>query len=226
MKRDCMKKERMGARAWRAMVAGLALAGSVFAGAGLEQGFRAPPRTAKPHTWFHMMNGNVTKEGLTRDFEELARAGIGGVQMFDAGCDIPPGGLDFNSPEWFEMFRHAASEARRLGLEICIPNCSGWSSSGGPWNPPSNGMKRVTFRQTSATGPAKFRAKLPRETDDHGCYADIGVFAFPTPPAEKASFDGVAVKVKPDASSSPAACATASSRFRRWRRPRPTCSPA
>ena len=73
---------------------------------------------------------------------------------------------------------------------------------------------------------AKFRAKLPRETDDHGFYADIGVFAFPTPPAEKASFDGVAVKVKPDASSSPAACATASSRFRRWRRPRPTCSPA
>ena len=155
-----------------------------------------------------------------------ARAGIGGVQMFDAGCDIPPGRLDFNSPEWFEMFRHAASEARRLGLEICIPNCSGWSSSGGPWNPPSNGMKRVTFRQTSATGPAKFRAKLPRETDDHGFYADIGVFAFPTPPAEKASFDGVAVKVKPAASSSPAACATASSRFRRWRRPRPTCSPA
>ena len=199
MKRDCMKKERMDARAWRAVVAGLALAGSVSAGAGLEQGFRAPPRTAKPHTWFHMMNGNVTKEGLTRDFEELARAGIGGVQMFDAGCDIPPGGLDFNSPEWFETFRHAASEARRLGLEICIPNCSGWSSSGGPWNPPSNGMKRVTFRQTSATGPAKFRAKLPRETDDHGFYADIGVFAFPTPTAEKASFDGVAVKVEPDA---------------------------
>ena len=169
-------KDRMGSRAWRAVVAGLALAGSVSAGAGLEQGFRAPPRTAKPHTWFHMMNGNVTKEGLTRDFEELARAGIGGVQMFDAGCDIPPGGLDFNSPAWFETLRHAASEARRLGLEICIPNCSGWSSSGGPWNPPSNGMKRVTFRQTSATGPA--------------------------------------------------ACATASSRSRRWRRPRPTCSPA
>lgn len=177
------------------MVAGLALAGSVSAGAGLEQGFRAPPRTAKPHTWFHMMNGNVTKEGITADLEAMAQVGLGGAQIFDAGCDIPPGGLDFNSPEWFEMFRHAASEARRLGLEICIPNCSGWSSSGGPWNPPSNGMKRVTFRQTSATGPAKFRAKLPRETDDHGFYADIGVFAFPTPPAEKASFDG-AVKVE------------------------------
>ena len=89
----------------------------------LEAGFANPPGSAKPHTWYHMMNGNVTKAGITRDFEALAEAGFGGVQMFDAGCDIPSGGLDFNSPEWFDMFRHAASEARRLGLEICIPNC-------------------------------------------------------------------------------------------------------
>ena len=90
----------------------------------LEEGFRNPPNSAKPHTWYHMMNGNVTKEGITCDFEALAKAGVGGVQMFDAGCNIPRGPLDFNSPEWFDMFQHAASEARRLGLEICIPNCS------------------------------------------------------------------------------------------------------
>ena len=38
-----------------------------------------------------MMNGNVTNAGITRDFEELAKAGVGGVQMFDAGCAVPPG---------------------------------------------------------------------------------------------------------------------------------------
>ena len=101
------------------LLAGLSVTGVVGAETpDLEQGFRAPPNSAKPHTWFHMMNGNVTKAGLTRDFEELAKVGIGGVQMFDAGCSIPSGGLDFNSPEWFDMFRHAAGEARRLGLEI------------------------------------------------------------------------------------------------------------
>ena len=31
--------------------------------------------------------------GMTCDFEALARAGIGGVQMFDAGCAIPPSPL-------------------------------------------------------------------------------------------------------------------------------------
>ena len=157
----------------------------------LEEGFRNPPNSAKPHTWYHMMNGNVTKEGITCDFEALAKAGVGGVQMFDAGCNIPPGSLDFNSPEWFDMFKHAASEARRLGLEICIPNCSGWSSSGGPWNMPSNGMKFVTWREVKTTGPSKFHAQLPRDMNDHGFYEDIAVVAFPTPPAEARTFPDV-----------------------------------
>ena len=61
------------------------VAGSTYATPTLEEGFKNPPASAKPHTWYHMMNGNVTKEGITCDFEALAKAGIGGVQMFDAG---------------------------------------------------------------------------------------------------------------------------------------------
>ena len=63
----------------------LALSLSVSAGAAdLESGFKAPPHAAKPHTWYHLMNGNVTKAGITRDFEELAKVGIGGVR-----CSTP-----------------------------------------------------------------------------------------------------------------------------------------
>ena len=176
------------------MTIGLSLLAAAVAGS-LESGFINPPHEAKPHTWYHMMNGNVTKAGITRDFEALAEVGFGGVQMFDAGCDIPPGGLDFNSPEWFDLFRHAASEAQRLGLEICIPNCSGWSSSGGPWNPPSNGMKRVVFTETRASGPSRFRAQLPRERKDNGFYEDIAVLAFPIPAAELVGFPDVKVSL-------------------------------
>ena len=153
--------------------------------------FREPPREAKPQTWYHLMNGNVTKAGITRDFEALAEAGVGGVQMFDAGCGIPPGDLKFDSPEWFDLLKHAAAEARRLGLEMCLPNCSGYSSSGGPWNVPSNAMKRVVFSRTDAKGPSAFRAKLPRETEDNGYYADIAVLAFPTPKVAEADFGAV-----------------------------------
>ena len=52
----------------------------------LEDGFRSPPDAAKPQTWYHLMNGNVTKAGITRDFEEMAKLGLGGVQVFDVGC--------------------------------------------------------------------------------------------------------------------------------------------
>ena len=159
----------------------------------LEEGFKAPPDSAKPHTWYHMMNGNVSKEGITCDFEALAKAGIGGVQMFDAGCAIPPGPLKFNSDDWFDMFAHAHKEAKRLGLEICIPNCSGWSSSGGPWNPPANGMKVVRFTETAATGPSRFSGVLPREKKDNGFYDDIAVLAYPTPKG-KANISNLANK--------------------------------
>lgn len=147
----------------------------------LEEGFKTPPNSAKPHTWYHMMNGNVTKEGITCDFEALAKAGVGGVQMFDAGCDVPPGPLKFNSKEWFDMFLHAHKEAKRLGLEICIPNCSGWSSSGGPWNPAANAMKKTVYTETAAKGPSMFCARLPRTEKDNGFYDDIAVLAYPTP---------------------------------------------
>ena len=29
----------------------------------LERGFRDPPREARPHTWWHWMNGNITPPG-------------------------------------------------------------------------------------------------------------------------------------------------------------------
>ena len=161
---------------------------------GLKAGFLDPPHEAKPHTWYHMMNGNVTKEGITRDFEALAEIGVGGVQMFDAGCEIPPGLLAFNSPEWFDLLKHAATEAKRLGLEICLPNCSGWSSSGGPWVKPEDGMMVLDSTRTEVlTGPAEFRGKLARPpfaADRAKFYRDLAVVAVPVPEAETRVFPG------------------------------------
>ena len=76
-----MTSRREGARRRLNVAAGLVLASfAAWAVApSLEEGFKTPPASAKPQTWYHMMNGNVTKEGVTRDFEELARAGFGGV---------------------------------------------------------------------------------------------------------------------------------------------------
>ena len=150
-------------------------------GIALEVGFRSPPDLAKPQTWYHLMNGNVTKAGITRDFEEIAKAGLGGVQIFDVGCDIPPGDVKFGSPEWFDILRHAHNEAKRLGLTFGIHNCSGWSCSGGPWVKPADAMKVTMHSEMVVTGPVRFSKRLHRIKKDNGFYADIAVLAYPTP---------------------------------------------
>ena len=159
----------------------VASAKSVVLPISLEGGFKAPPSNAKPHTWYHLMNGNVTKEGITSDFEAIAKAGLGGVQIFDVGCAIPAGPVKFNSKEWFGILQHANSEAKRFGLELGMLTCSGCSSSGGPWNTPANAMKTVVFTETSVEGPKCFDAVLPRTKKDNGFYGDIAVLAYPAP---------------------------------------------
>lgn len=60
-----------------------ALAGSAFCvtSAELQKGFENPPNSAKPHTWWHWMNGNVSKEGITADLEAMKAIGLGGAQI-------------------------------------------------------------------------------------------------------------------------------------------------
>lgn len=150
----------------------------------LEQGFRQPPDSAKPHTWWHWMNGNITREGITADLEAMKRVGVGGAQIFNVDCEIPHGSVQFMSPEWRELFKHAVQEADRLGIELCVHNCAGWSSSGGPWNTPEHAMQRVVMSELRLTGPTNFSGPLPQPQTNLGFYRDIAVLAFPKPTSE------------------------------------------
>jgi hypothetical protein len=150
----------------------------------IENGFRNPPDSARPQTWWHWMNGNITKEGITADLEAMQRVGIGGAQIFNADCGIPAGPVKFLSPEWRELMLHAAREADRLGLELCLHNCAGWSSSGGPWNTPEHAMQRVTTSEQKVKGPVHFSEVLPSPPAKLDYYRDIAVLAFRTPKGE------------------------------------------
>src|SRR5690348_13530838 len=63
----------------------------------LANSFRNPPPHARPHTWWHWMDGNVTREGITADLEAMKKAGIGGAQMFHVSQGIPPGPVGYNT---------------------------------------------------------------------------------------------------------------------------------
>ena len=150
--------------------------------------FRSPPPAARPYTWWHWMNGNVTKEGITADLEAMARVGIGGVQIFDAGLALPKGPVEFASDAWYDCLVHADREAKRLGIELCVANCSGWTSSAGPWITPELSMKYVTNTAVRVKGGEKFEGALPLPGNTNGFYEDIAVLAFPTPVSANALY--------------------------------------
>jgi hypothetical protein len=130
------------------------------------------------------MNGNITKEGITADLEAMAEFGIGGAQIFNVGdkasCNIPVGGVGYMSDEWLDAVEHAVKEAKRLGIEICMHNCAGWSSSGGPWITPEYAMKIVSYSEKAVSG-GKVSVALEKPRANRGFYRDIAVIAFPTP---------------------------------------------
>lgn len=171
------------------MVATLLMIGSVcFAVQNeiqMDADFVNPPNSAKPHTWWHWMGGNVTKEGITADLEAMKRVGVGGFQAFHVDLKkVPSGPVGYMGKGWRDMMKHTIGEADRLGLEMCFHNCAGWSSSGGPWIPPEYSMKKVVWTEKKVKGPMTFAGKLEQPETLCNYYRDIAVLAFPTPKSE------------------------------------------
>src|SRR5512136_891765 len=98
----------------------------------LERGFAHPPDAARPWVYWFWLNGNITREGITADLEAMQRVGIGGVLIMEVDQGAPDGPAGFGTPPWRELFKHACSEAARLGLQINMNNDAGWCGSGGP----------------------------------------------------------------------------------------------
>ena len=165
----------------------LASAASAGAADALRAGFASPPDSAKPQTWWHWMNGNVTKAGITDDLQAMRDIGLGGATIVNVDCGIPHGAVDFMGPQWRDDFKFAVAEADRLGLKLTVENCAGWSSSGGPWNTPANGMQRLTSSETRAQGPTPFDAVLPQPPTTLKFYRDVAVLAFRAPATRTAT---------------------------------------
>ncbi|HEU5079139.1 MAG TPA: glycosyl hydrolase [Opitutaceae bacterium] len=143
----------------------------------LEQGFKTPPDSAKPRTWWHWTMSNVTKDGITKDLEWMKRVGIGGFMLADVnvgrGQSVEPK-IPYGTPEWFDAVRHAAGEADRLGLEMAIFSSPGWSETGGPWVKPEEAMKKLVWSEIPVEGPQRFSGKLPQPASNNGQIRNTG----------------------------------------------------
>ncbi|MEO1658075.1 MAG: glycosyl hydrolase [Pseudomonadota bacterium] len=141
----------------------------------LADGFRTPPAAAKPRTWWHWIDGNVTAEGITADLEWMERVGIGGFQLFDVAAGAPhivDDPVVFGSEEWASMVAHSVDEARRLDLEVTLHAAAGWSQTGGPWVEPEQAMKKFVWTETNVVGGSQITIDLPQPTAVSGPYQD------------------------------------------------------
>src|ERR1700690_3588168 len=144
----------------------------------LKSGFENPPERPKPRVWWHWMNGNITKEGIKLDLEWMKRVGIGGFQNFDAALNTPQvveKRLVYMTPEWKDAFKYATTLADRLGLEEAIAGSPGWSESGGPWVPASEGMKKYVWSETSVEGGKPFSGALAHPPTNTGAFQNMGI---------------------------------------------------
>lgn len=150
----------------------------------LEEGWQIPPHLAQTRVWWWWLNGNTDKETITRDLEAMKANGIGGANVIDAGGDNQRGnrrlkhGPDFGSEEWRDLFRHAVTEADRLGLELGFNIQSGWNL-GGPKVTVEESSKMATFSLATAEGGRMIEMQLAAPETKLGFYRDVAVVAWP-----------------------------------------------
>lgn len=147
--------------------------------------FQRPPDAAKPLTWWHWIDGNVTRDGITKDLESMKRAGLGGCYLFSIGGFFREGPVQFMEPTYLEMLDHTVAEAGRLGLTFGVHNCDGWSESGGPWITPEKSMKVLTHTAVEVTGGSVIDVKLPMPAHQLDYYREVAVLGFPVPAGKR-----------------------------------------
>jgi hypothetical protein len=145
----------------------------------LERGFAQPPDSTKPWCYWYWITDNISREGITKDLEAMKRAGISQAFVGSIYLDeVKHGTVKALTEEWWGMVEHAIREGGRLGVDVGLFNCPGWSQSGGPWIKPDQAMRYVVSTERRVKGPLRFAEKLapPREP-----FQDMAVLAFPAP---------------------------------------------
>lgn len=141
--------------------------------------FKAPEREYGPMTWWHWINGHVTKDGITKDLTAMHDVGIRGVQMFNTHMYLDKGPVEFGSEEWFSLVDHAIRTCAALNMKFTCTTAAGWSGSGGPWIDKQRAMKVLVFSETPLKGGAKKTLSLVQPKIKEGVLVDELVLAIP-----------------------------------------------
>jgi hypothetical protein len=104
----------------------------------------ATTHQTKPWVRWWWMGSAVDKANLTRELEQIASHGFGGVEITPlyGAVGFEDRYIDFLSPKYMEMLRFTCDEAKRLGLGVDMATGTGWPF-GGPWITPENADAQI-----------------------------------------------------------------------------------
>jgi hypothetical protein len=136
---------------------------SAQAAADLASSFKSPPAEARPWVFWFWINGNISREGITKDLEAMKDAGIGGVIWMEVSGPrwAPRGPIEAGGKEWHDAMRWAITEADRLGLAFTLSVDFGYGS-GGPHITPDLSMQKLIWSETMVNGGGTVTVNLPQ----------------------------------------------------------------
>jgi hypothetical protein len=122
-----------------------------------------PPVTkeAKPYTRWWWLGSAVDKEGLTYRMEEMAKAGMGGVEITPiyGTKGFEKKFIDFLSPAWMEILKHTITEGKRLNMGIDMNTGTGWPF-GGPKITLEDAASKYIIQSYPVAGGNKLDARI------------------------------------------------------------------
>jgi len=127
----------------------------------LHSGWNNPARTYRPHTRWWWPGNALTKEDITFQLEQMAKQGMGGVEIMTAFQMYEKGNAEYLSPKHLELMKFAVAEAKRLDIEVAITFGPGWSF-GGPWVKPEDQSKVLCMGTLDLAGGSMFEGELPQ----------------------------------------------------------------
>ena len=138
---------------------------SVLADGRLETGFAEPPKSARPSTYYLLLNGHTDLARIDLELEALHAVGVRGLCVFDMGArgpegGLPPAGPPFLSDDWLDSFAHLVAKAGDLDMDVQLAVSSSWDM-GGPWVTPGHSSKALYHASLQVEGPARFDGELP-----------------------------------------------------------------
>lgn len=135
-----------------------------------REDFINPPIKYGPYVWWHWAGPNFSKEGITKDLEAMKSTGVGGATIFNIASAVQESHVPtennpwpdntYRSPQYWDAVRHAAKEAKRLGLEVGLHNTVGYSTTGGPWINQESGMQCLVKTETLIDGGKEIEIRL------------------------------------------------------------------